>query len=107
MNSGSTAVVVLIRDGQMWSANAGDSRAILATTGDTDTTTSQLQLVALTTDHNPDLPTEKVMIITIVLDVVQYSIVCTTVVMATVLKPAVAVLLARLLNELSNVKPKG
>jgi serine/threonine protein phosphatase PrpC len=45
----------------MWSANAGDSRAILATTGDTDTATSQLQLVALTTDHNPDLPTEKVM----------------------------------------------
>jgi serine/threonine protein phosphatase PrpC len=61
INSGSTAVVVLIRDGQMWSANAGDSRAILATTGDTDATTSQLQLVALTTDHNPDLPTEKVM----------------------------------------------
>eukprot|EP00953_Heterococcus_sp_UTEX-ZZ885_P033833 17579-Heterococcus_DN1.PRE.2 len=61
--SGSTAVVVLIRDGQMWSANAGDSRAILATTGDTDTTTSQLQLVALTTDHNPDLPTEKARIV--------------------------------------------
>jgi serine/threonine protein phosphatase PrpC len=44
----------------MWSANAGDSRAILATTGDTESTTSPLQLVALTTDHNPDLPTEKV-----------------------------------------------
>eukprot|EP00953_Heterococcus_sp_UTEX-ZZ885_P033825 17578-Heterococcus_DN1.PRE.3 len=47
----------------MWSANAGDSRAILATTGDTDTASSQLQLVALTTDHNPDLPTEKARIV--------------------------------------------
>lgn len=55
---------MLIRDGQMWTANAGDSRAILATTNDTEssssTGTSQLQLVALTTDHNPDLPAEKV-----------------------------------------------
>ena len=50
LTSGSTAVVTLIHDNQLYSAHAGDSRAVLSRNG---------QALALTNDHKPDRPDEK------------------------------------------------
>ncbi|KAG5182113.1 phosphatase 2C-like domain-containing protein [Tribonema minus] len=66
--SGSTAVVALVRDGKMWVANAGDSRAILVVEGGAEGqavkgTHPPMRVVPLTTDHDPDLPTEKARIV--------------------------------------------
>eukprot|EP00359_Climacostomum_virens_P002702 CAMPEP_0204905606 /NCGR_PEP_ID=MMETSP1397-20131031/5513_1 /ASSEMBLY_ACC=CAM_ASM_000891 /TAXON_ID=49980 /ORGANISM="Climacostomum Climacostomum virens, Strain Stock W-24" /LENGTH=261 /DNA_ID=CAMNT_0052074503 /DNA_START=98 /DNA_END=883 /DNA_ORIENTATION=+ len=48
--AGCTAIVVLIKDGNLVVANAGDSRAVLGRNGGA---------VELSEDHKPDLPTEK------------------------------------------------
>ena len=53
--SGTTAVAVLLRDSHVWVANAGDSRAIVATGSDP----SKLVARDLSRDHNPDSPGEK------------------------------------------------
>ncbi|KAJ1456262.1 phosphatase 2C-like domain-containing protein, partial [Pelagophyceae sp. CCMP2097] len=56
--SGTTAVVVY-RDGQkLYTANAGDSRAILARRVE-----GKLQALPLSKDHNPDLPDERARIV--------------------------------------------
>mmetsp|Transcript_6138 Transcript_6138/g.8039 ORF Transcript_6138/g.8039 Transcript_6138/m.8039 type:complete len:370 (-) Transcript_6138:1218-2327(-) len=47
---GSTAVAVLLEEGKIWSANIGDSRAVLCRNG---------QAFDLTKDHKPNLPAEK------------------------------------------------
>ncbi len=47
---GCTAVVALVRDGQLYVAHAGDSRAVLCCAG---------KAVALTDDHKPGRPDEK------------------------------------------------
>lgn len=70
-DSGTTAVVALYRDGCMWVANAGDSRAVLATRpeeggeggtmdGGSEGAISSLRMtpIALSEDHNPDRPGE-------------------------------------------------
>lgn len=54
--SGTTAVVILIRDGHMWIASCGDSRAILAVGGGEG---GVLTAAPLTVDHNPDVLKEK------------------------------------------------
>lgn len=48
--AGCTAVVVLIVGTRLFAANAGDSRAVLARGG---------RAVELTTDHKPDMPSER------------------------------------------------
>ncbi|CAM9234569.1 unnamed protein product [Choristocarpus tenellus] len=76
---GTTAVVALFRDGKLWVANAGDSRAVIATKiatslgqgpragagegedregGEGDGRDEVLEAVALSVDHNPDLDEE-------------------------------------------------
>jgi serine/threonine protein phosphatase PrpC len=52
--AGCTAIVVLIKDGNLVVANAGDSRAVLGRGG---------SAVELSEDHKPDLPTERERII--------------------------------------------
>jgi len=52
--SGTTGCVVFVRGDQLYTANAGDSRAILATMDD-----GALEAVELTFDQKPDLPEEK------------------------------------------------
>lgn len=47
--AGSTAITTLIRDGKLYCANAGDSRAIASKNG---------QLVQLSHDHKPNNPEE-------------------------------------------------
>jgi len=47
---GSTAVTVLLEEDLIWSANIGDSRAVLCRNG---------QAFDLTTDHKPNLPSER------------------------------------------------
>jgi len=47
---GCTAVAVLLYDNKIYAANAGDSRAVLGSSG---------QAIALTDDHKPDRPDEK------------------------------------------------
>lgn len=56
--SGTTAVVVYMRENTMWIANAGDSRAVLCTRQ-----ASMNRAVNLTRDHNPDLPEEEARIL--------------------------------------------
>lgn len=53
--SGTTAVSVLMREDQLWIANAGDSRAVLATEEE-----GALKAVDLSVDQNPNSPTEQV-----------------------------------------------
>jgi serine/threonine protein phosphatase PrpC len=50
LNAGSTAVVVLFYDNQMWLVNLGDSRGMIFTKGG---------LIAVSDDHKPQKPTEK------------------------------------------------
>mmetsp|Transcript_43267 Transcript_43267/g.63466 ORF Transcript_43267/g.63466 Transcript_43267/m.63466 type:complete len:489 (+) Transcript_43267:202-1668(+) len=59
--SGTTAVSVYMHDGKLWSAWAGDSRAVMAKRAPGGGT----GLVAenLTSDHNPDTPAEKARIL--------------------------------------------
>ena len=52
--SGTTAVVVFLRGDQLYTANVGDSRAVLATQTD-----QGLQAVELTFDQKPELPEEQ------------------------------------------------
>ncbi|CAN0008833.1 unnamed protein product [Ascophyllum nodosum] len=52
--SGTTAVCVLVREGRLWVANAGDSRAVLATKKG-----AALKAVDLSIDQNPHSPGEK------------------------------------------------
>lgn len=49
IEAGSTAVVVFMRDDQLWVAHTGDSRALIA---------SKKTTMALTEDHHPDAPQE-------------------------------------------------
>jgi len=51
MFAGATSCVALITPDRIICANAGDSRCVLSTTGDT--------AVDLSIDHKPDLPVEK------------------------------------------------
>ena len=52
--SGTTAVVVFIRGDQLYTANVGDSRAVMATETD-----QGLKAVELTFDQKPELPEEQ------------------------------------------------
>ena len=58
-SSGSTAVVVLFRDSHLWIANAGDSRAVVASIAEDGSLSSK----DLSRDHNPDTPGERERII--------------------------------------------
>lgn len=53
--SGTTAVSVLMRENELWIANAGDSRAVLAKDDG-----GALQAVDLSMDQNPNSPAEQV-----------------------------------------------
>ncbi|CAN0458860.1 unnamed protein product, partial [Scytosiphon promiscuus] len=53
--SGTTAVSVLMRESNLWVANAGDSRAVLAKESGTE-----LKAVDLSVDQNPNSPKEQV-----------------------------------------------
>lgn len=57
MFSGTTAVSVLMREDQLWIANAGDSRAVLAVASEEGI----LKAVDLSIDQNPNSPAEQVM----------------------------------------------
>jgi serine/threonine protein phosphatase PrpC len=50
MNDGSTAVTVFARNGRLWVANVGDSRAVLSAKG---------KAVPLSVDHKPNRPEER------------------------------------------------
>ena len=54
--SGSTLIVILIKDNKLYSANVGDSRAILAHRQ--QSFFSKWENIALSTDHKPELPKE-------------------------------------------------
>lgn len=56
MFSGTTAVSVLMLEDQLWIANAGDSRAVLAVSSDG----GKLKAVDLSIDQNPNSPAEQV-----------------------------------------------
>jgi len=49
-SKGCTANVLLIKDNYLYCANAGDARCVLAVNG---------KAVPLSTDHKPNLPSEK------------------------------------------------
>lgn len=57
--SGTTAVLTLIRGEDMWVANVGDSRVILASEAEA----GGLRPEPVSTDHKPDLPEEKARIL--------------------------------------------
>ncbi|CAM9545095.1 unnamed protein product [Chrysoparadoxa australica] len=54
--SGTTAVVIMLQFGKLYVASVGDSRAVLATKS--AQAHQGLQIVQLTTDHNPNRPEE-------------------------------------------------
>jgi serine/threonine protein phosphatase PrpC len=54
-DSGSAAVVAIVGNGEIFVANAGDSRAILSVEPEPDT----LRGVQISEDHKPDRPDEK------------------------------------------------
>eukprot|EP00638_Chattonella_subsalsa_P001853 CAMPEP_0117751248 /NCGR_PEP_ID=MMETSP0947-20121206/10857_1 /TAXON_ID=44440 /ORGANISM="Chattonella subsalsa, Strain CCMP2191" /LENGTH=490 /DNA_ID=CAMNT_0005569583 /DNA_START=415 /DNA_END=1887 /DNA_ORIENTATION=- len=58
MYSGTTAVAVYMHSGTMWTANAGDSRAVMAKNQG-----GKLVAENLSIDHNPDAPEEKARIL--------------------------------------------
>jgi len=53
--SGTTAVTCLIKEGHLWIANSGDSRAIVVRNAGPN---GQLKAIDLTIDHKPDSPGE-------------------------------------------------
>ena len=65
-NSGTTAVVVLLRGSHCWVAHAGDSRAVVGTAPSEPSSSSPFSRLAardLSADHKPDDPKEKARII--------------------------------------------
>jgi len=57
-SSGTTATVVILKDGFLYSANVGDSRAILCSQDEHE----NIRLIKLTKDHHPDSDIENIRI---------------------------------------------